>query len=180
MGWKPEYAATRRAKYQADPAYREKRKSQGRGSEENQEYMARYYEQNKDQFTEYRKRPDVAARRRESRRQRYATDPEYREKVKARARQVGPEARRASRLRAKYGMSAEEFDGLLESQGGRCAICPAEVGDKRGLPLYVDHCHRTGAIRGLLCADCNFGIGKFHDDPALLIRAAEYLTEREK
>jgi hypothetical protein len=178
MGWKPEYAAARRAKYQSDPEYREKRKAQGRPTGENQEYMSRYYADNREQFAEYRKRPDVADRRRAARRERYASDEKYREKVKERARRTDPKARRAARLRAKYGIGADEFDELLAKQGGRCAICPAEVGDKRGMPLYVDHCHRTGKVRGLLCADCNFGIGKFRDDPALLIRAAEYLTER--
>src|SRR3982751_6823411 len=152
MGWKPEYAAARRAKYQADTGERERRKGQARSPEENREYMARYYAENKEQFAEYRKRPEVVERRRAARRERYATDPEHREKVKALARAVDPQTRRASRLRAKYGLSLEEFDALVARQGGRCAICPAEVGDKRGLALYVDHCHKTGAVRGLLCA----------------------------
>lgn len=180
MGWKPEYAATRRAKYQADEAERERRRQQARSPEENREYMARYYVEKKDQFAEYRRRPEVIERRKASRKQRYATDPEYREKAKARARSVDPETRRAARLRIKYGLSVQEFDSLLEQQGGKCAICPAAVGDKRGLPLYVDHCHDSGAVRGLLCADCNFGLGKFRDDPALLIKAAEYLSERKR
>jgi hypothetical protein len=74
-------------------------------------------------------------------------------------------------VRQKYGLSKEKYEELLVLQGGRCAICD-EVPPKR---LRVDHCHRTGKVRGLLCDLCNSGIGKLRDDPERLTRAVEYL-----
>lgn len=66
------------------------------------------------------------------------------------------------------------YQRLLESQGGKCAICGAEKshGGKR---LAVDHVHLTGIIRGLLCTDCNTGIGILGDDPDRLRNAADYV-----
>jgi len=75
-------------------------------------------------------------------------------------------------LRKAYGMTVEERDTLLASQGGRCAICGAydvEV-------WHVDHCHDSGTVRGMLCPPCNLGLGHFHDDPARLKAAIIYLT----
>lgn len=142
--------------------------------------MRDYYASNSQRFVEYRKRPEVVERRKAARRARYANDAEYREQVKARARESDPARKRDLRMRRQFGIGADEFDALLVAQGGRCAICPAEVGDSIGRPLSVDHCHKTGAVRGLLCSACNLGLGKFRDDPELLRKAAEYLTERGK
>lgn len=80
---------------------------------------------------------------------------------------------RAQKLMKLYCMTIEEYDAKLESQDGRCAIC-REVPEE-GDNLYVDHDHRTGVVRGLLCNMCNLGLGKYKDDPAILRRAAEYL-----
>lgn len=74
-----------------------------------------------------------------------------------------------SRLR-KYGITQEQVDTLVASQGGRCAICHAEF-----VVPHVDHCHTTGAIRGALCNECNTGLGMFGDDTARLLRAVNYL-----
>lgn len=73
-------------------------------------------------------------------------------------------------LKNTYGLSSEEFAAITECQDGKCQICK-----KVTKPLHVDHDHKTGAFRGLLCGFCNRGLGSFRDDPALLIRAAEYL-----
>ena len=67
-------------------------------------------------------------------------------------------------------MSQVEFDELLARQDGMCSIC----GSAMSKPA-VDHDHRTGAIRGLLCGPCNRGLGHFRDDPDLCERAALYL-----
>jgi hypothetical protein len=69
-----------------------------------------------------------------------------------------------------YGMDQSEFDWLLHSQGGTCPVCRREL-----VKPVVDHDHRTGAIRGLLCGPCNRGIGHFLDDPGRCVRAALYL-----
>lgn len=60
---------------------------------------------------------------------------------------------------------------MLLAQDGRCLICRGEFGQT----LPVDHCHRTGKVRGLLCHHCNRGIGLFGDDPERLRRAADYV-----
>lgn len=76
-------------------------------------------------------------------------------------------------LKKKYGITLEEFDALLEAQGGVCAICD---GGPRPWPnLVVDHDHSTGRIRGLLCHPCNAGLGQFNDNPERLARALEYM-----
>lgn len=70
----------------------------------------------------------------------------------------------------RYGIGAAEVDALIAEQGGVCAICG------RDDPEHVDHDHGTGAIRGVLCFNCNGGLGQFRDDPMLLARAIAYLA----
>lgn len=90
-----------------------------------------------------------------------------------------PDARRAQllyRLLKKYGLTIEEYEALYEAQDGVCAICkcpPEEAG--RWERLMVDHDHETQEVRGLLCQNCNSGLGHFRDDPELLRRAVLYL-----
>jgi len=81
---------------------------------------------------------------------------------------------RRTRLR-KYGLTEKEYEDRLDQQQYRCAICNVHQNDLK-VRLSVDHCHRTGKIRGLLCTACNTAIGKFHDDPILLLQAINYLT----
>jgi hypothetical protein len=81
------------------------------------------------------------------------------------------------RARETYGLSEGERDVLLEQQGCRCAICHREL-TRFGLSVdhaCVDHCHETGAVRGILCGRCNRGIGLLRDDSAAMRRAAEYV-----
>ncbi len=83
-------------------------------------------------------------------------------------------------LTYRFGMSPAGFSEALAAQGGGCAICFSASGGPmgKGRPtsrLAVDHDHRTGAIRGLLCGSCNLGLGSLGDDPSRLRRAAEYL-----
>jgi hypothetical protein len=76
---------------------------------------------------------------------------------------------RTYHLRRRYGITAEEADALLEGQGGVCAIC------KVAPAAHVDHDHATGAVRALLCFNCNGGLGQFKDAPLLLHAAAYYV-----
>lgn len=79
-----------------------------------------------------------------------------------------------NRFLKKYGISRAEATDLLEiQQDGKCAICSTDTPGKIG--WCVDHCHDTGAIRGITCAKCNSAIGFLNDDPELCRRAAEYL-----
>jgi len=82
--------------------------------------------------------------------------------------------RRNGNLKHKYGIDEQEYARLFEAQGGKCAICGEPPGKK---PLAVDHDHETGVVRGLLCHRCNTGIGNFRDEPALLLKAAAFLSQ---
>lgn len=83
-------------------------------------------------------------------------------------------AARLARARLKaYGVSEDEYLARLDQQSGTCAICREVC--STGKNLAVDHDHSTGAVRGLLCARCNTGIGNLRDRPDLLRQAVEYL-----
>lgn len=71
-----------------------------------------------------------------------------------------------------YGLTMEEYEVILIKQNGMCAICKNLPGKKR---LHVDHDHKTGKLRGLLCFKCNVGLGNFGDSTELLKAALEYL-----
>lgn len=71
--------------------------------------------------------------------------------------------------------AVENYNSLFNLQYGKCRICGTHQSELKAA-LCVDHCHKTGKVRGLLCHECNTGIGKFKDDKDLLIRAIEYLT----
>lgn len=90
--------------------------------------------------------------------------------------------KRAGRIRKihrQYGLTVEDVEKLLTEQGGKCAICQKEdIHLNGGYGPAVDHDHKTGKFRGILCNGCNTGLGSFKDDPESLIRAAEYLRER--
>lgn len=79
-----------------------------------------------------------------------------------------------------YGLSLKEYDLLLEQQEGKCAICGTDdpKGQSKAGRFYVDHNHTTGEVRGLLCNDCNTGIGLLKDNPEVLLKAALYLTKK--
>lgn len=86
--------------------------------------------------------------------------------------------RLSSNRKQAYGVTKEEYDALMVKQGGKCAICRKDHGTiirGRQTPLGVDHCHKTGKVRGLLCQGCNVGLGNFQDDPELLKIALAYL-----
>lgn len=81
-------------------------------------------------------------------------------------------------IKSQYGLTMEQYRTMQRVQGGKCAICykAMRVGGKPGMDQeHIDHCHTTGVVRGLLCSRCNSSIGKFEDNPDLLIAAAGYL-----
>lgn len=80
-----------------------------------------------------------------------------------------------SYLRSKYGIGVVDYRRMLAAQGGKCAIC--EKAPKKGRRLAVDHCHRTGKVRGLLCGSCNYSLGVWKDNPRRFSRAATYLLQ---
>lgn len=72
----------------------------------------------------------------------------------------------------QFGLSIEDYEGMLAKQNGTCQICCEPPGVRR---LAVDHCHVSGKVRGLLCINCNHALGKMKDSPELLEAAAQYL-----
>jgi len=76
----------------------------------------------------------------------------------------------------KYGITLSEYDEILESQGGVCAICGSDDPQGKGARFHVDHCHETGEVRGLLCHFCNIGLGHFKDSREALQSAINYLN----
>ena len=86
-------------------------------------------------------------------------------------------------LKRNYGLSLETYVDMLNKQSGVCAICgksETQQSNKKGKidSLRVDHCHKTGKIRGLLCSKCNFGISQFGDDINLMNIAIKYLKNK--
>lgn len=77
-----------------------------------------------------------------------------------------------SLLKSKFGITEETYNQILIRQGNRCAICGSYQVSKR---LAVDHNHSTGKVRGLLCVNCNLGIGSLKEDRQILENAIEYL-----
>lgn len=75
----------------------------------------------------------------------------------------------------KYGITQLEFDLALSTQHNACAICDTNFSDT--VRVYVDHCHKTGKVRGLLCFHCNTGLGHFKDDTSILYKALDYLHD---
>lgn len=107
---------------------------------------------------------------------------EYREnhpkkvkKVKEQYRKTekGKEIRRKARVEYKYGLSHKDWEGLWYAQDGRCAICDKFFTKMRD--ICVDHNHETGKVRGLLCSQCNIGLG-YVEDSEFRAEAIEYLN----
>lgn len=86
---------------------------------------------------------------------------------------------RNRQLLKAFGITLAKYEEMLAAQSGVCAVCrrPETSIGRNGtvLPLAVDHCHNSSQVRGLLCVNCNQGIGSFRDDPEILRKAIEYL-----
>ncbi len=79
-----------------------------------------------------------------------------------------------SHLKEKYGITIQDYDNILASQGGKCAICKGGTSKRH---FAVDHNHKNGRVRGLLCARCNTGLARFMDKISLLRRAVRYMKD---
>lgn len=93
-------------------------------------------------------------------------------------RKLNRELYRDGQLKRDFGITLEQYQALFVSQGGVCAVCQSAENDTRDGNrkwLAVDHDHTDNTIRGLLCTNCNNGIGRFKDNAIALRRAADYL-----
>ena len=114
---------------------------------------------------ESRRRYDRSSKRAQSRKQ-------YRQANKERILELN----RFSHVKRTYGLTAEEYLALLTAQSNCCAICERSFDETR---IYVDHCHVTNIVRGLLCLQCNVGLGAFKDDIERLAGAISYLRSHQ-
>jgi hypothetical protein len=80
---------------------------------------------------------------------------------------------RKSQRKMRYGITPEEYDAILASQGGVCAICKEELNEFKNTCL--DHDHESDRVRGILCSHCNRGLGQFRDNVEFLSAAINYL-----
>lgn len=100
---------------------------------------------------------------------------EYRKKYPDRVKaSASRRDHRKHNLMQKYGLTEDDVTEMVSDQNHMCALCnKVELSE----PPAIDHCHKTGKIRALLCNCCNTGLGKFRDDPELLKSAIEYLEK---
>lgn len=122
----------------------------------------------------------VSKQEQKERRKKYKADyfQENKEKIYERNKQNKPSAERIKQyyVKSKYKISIEDVDKLLKLQDGKCAICGVEFNDNvRANKMVIDHNHITGEVRGLLCHNCNVGLGHFKDNVELLAKAINYL-----
>lgn len=97
-------------------------------------------------------------------------------------RAATPNLQKARALRDSFGISLEEYQRMHDEQDGKCAICgepEAILRMGKVKALSVDHCHTSGKIRGLLCAECNTGIGKLKEDRRIFLSAVAYLDKHK-
>ena len=110
--------------------------------------------------------------RRRQQKEHYDANPEKRRRQSREYYAAHADEARVSSRKRLYNISSGQYDLLLVSQGGVCAICGSPP---NGMALAVDHNHETGEVRGLLCSNCNVAIGLMKDDPDLLQKAIDYV-----
>ena len=90
--------------------------------------------------------------------------------------QIENKDKRASiQLKHQFGIKLDDYNKMLEKQNSKCAICTKDITEFK-TRFHVDHCHKTGNIRALLCVNCNHGLGAFMDNEELLTKAKDYLN----
>jgi hypothetical protein len=112
------------------------------------------------------------------RRERYASDPIYREKILSNKWKPPPAKQREYEKISKERSRLRRIDKIQETQNNLCAIChkpERQILNGKLKLLNQDHDHESGRLRGFLCMDCNTGLGKFHDNVEYLKSAIEYL-----
>jgi hypothetical protein len=87
--------------------------------------------------------------------------------------------RNRRRVLYKYGLTVNDFANILKKQNNSCDICKVDFFELTNIEMVcIDHCHKTGKVRGLLCSTCNSGLGMFKDDENNLINAINYLKKK--
>jgi len=158
-----EYVSAYRRKHpEKISAYKEKTKHKAAG------YVAAYRKRHPDRVKAQLKNrkpmtPEQKAKRNVRSKKKYQEDPNYRISQLARTRR--------NHLVRRYGITEEDRDALAKKQKHKCAVC------RRETKLYIDHCHKSKKVRGLLCHKCNVMVGMAEDNGATLRAAAAYVEE---
>lgn len=124
----------------------------------------------------YAANPDAAIERA----RRWQKDNPERHRENQRLRRERPDVKARERdghLRRKFRMTTEDYLAMLDAQGGGCAVCGREP--RQGHALHVDHDHRKGVVRGLLCFSCNSALGNLHEDRDRMAALATYLDAHD-
>jgi hypothetical protein len=171
----------------------ERKREQNRAA--TRKYRAKLSSEKKQEFYKKRRTDETRTYAREWARRKYANDEDYRQKIIQKSRQyISKNRTQVNEVRRRryqgmtvierhhinvlrrHGLSPEQYADMLAAQKERCAICGnSEPGGRWAVArLYIDHCHVTGKVRGLLCNRCNVGLARFQDDPNLLLAAAAY------
>lgn len=129
--------------------------------EKNQESKAKYENKNRDTINE-------------NKRNRRALDKSYQKEYYLRNKDRITERTNIYKLKTMYGITPEIYEQMRIDQNNCCAICSVDFNEIPRRP-DIDHCHRTGKVRALLCWSCNGGLGQYKDDPQLMRKAADYL-----
>jgi hypothetical protein len=142
--------------------------------EERKAYMDEYRQKNKEKLKQYRKENKDYF-------QCYYknnSSPELRKQMweKQKNKNNRKQKNRNNHLKNKYGITQDDYNQMFENQKGCCSICGKHQSEV-SRALSVDHNHKNGEIRGLLCHTCNSAIGKFYDDITLLENAISYLKK---
>lgn len=124
----------------------------------------RYYKENKERLDQYHK-------------EWRDTNKEVRNNYSKEFRAKYPDRAKSIKLKYLYGITLDDYNSMLSTQGGVCAICGVPPDKKR---LHVDHSHSKGFVRGLLCGRCNRVIGAINEEREILFKMAEYLESYEK
>ena len=130
--------------------------------EEKRLYDIAYRAKNKDKYRERNKKWR-------------AEHPERIKEIHTNWRKENKERIRGYAYKTKYSLTLSQRKEMLVGQGGKCAICDKEESQCRK-PFVVDHDHKTGKVRGLLCFKCNTGLGQLGDNTESLMRALNYLA----
>lgn len=84
-------------------------------------------------------------------------------------------------IQRKYGINIKQKNKILKNQNNRCAVCKSLfINNEKCRSDHIDHCHKTGMVRGILCRSCNLGLGLFRDNTEFLETAIKYLKINNK
>lgn len=131
-------------------------------SEEKKAYLREYYRRNRERLVAMNK--EWCER-----------NPERRKEIANKWARENAEHRRRHKLKSRYGLTGEQYDEMRAAQDYRCAICREHESKVFRGRLVVDHCHSTGRVRKLLCANCNSSLGHTKENAETARALVEYI-----